>query len=69
MVVNVTDRLAGWTPERLQAFGQAPLMLPHDYHSHDLFSDEALARGARVKSSGFRVSRCWKLSGVAASGY
>jgi len=44
MVVNVTDRLAGWTPERLQAFGQAPLMLPHDYHSHDLFSDEALAR-------------------------
>lgn len=43
MALNVTDRLAGWTPERLQAFGQAPVMLPHDYHSHALFSDDALA--------------------------
>ncbi|MFN9357878.1 MAG: hypothetical protein ACK58T_09760 [Phycisphaerae bacterium] len=43
MTLNVTDRLEGWTPGRLQAFGKAPLMLPHGYHAHELFSDEALA--------------------------
>lgn len=38
------DRLAGWTPERLAGFGKAPLVLPHGYDSHELFSDTALAR-------------------------
>ena len=44
MDMREQDRLAGWTPERLTGFGKAPLVLPHGYESHELFSDSALAR-------------------------
>lgn len=44
MDVRATDRLAGWTPDRLADFGRVPLVLPHGYDSHALFSDAALAR-------------------------
>ena len=44
MTLGMIDRLAGWTPEALAGFGQAPVMLPHGYHDHELFSDAALAR-------------------------
>jgi hypothetical protein len=44
MDVSATDRLAGWTPDRLAGFGTSPLVLPHGYDTHALFSDAALAR-------------------------
>lgn len=44
MNMGTTDRLAGWTPDRLAGFGKSPLVLPHSYDTHALFSDAALAR-------------------------
>ena len=43
MDMRIEDRLAGWTPERLEGFGKTPLVLPHGYDRHELFSDTALA--------------------------
>lgn len=33
-----------WEPENLRSFGKVPLMLEHNLHRHELFSDAALAR-------------------------
>jgi hypothetical protein len=33
-----------WEAESLRRFGKVPLMLEHNLHHHELFSDDALVR-------------------------